>query len=119
VEMNATFPVNTRVYLTLKSRGIQVQAVGVVRTSYPFLGMGISFEDLEPGQRVQLQQIIDSSAGRGAIGAAGPAQDDGMRDALASADPRAFLDEITGFFQNHSLLSCEEFYQIAKRVRRS
>jgi hypothetical protein len=42
-----------------------------------------------------------------------------MKDTLGSADPRAFLDEITEFFQKKHLLSREEFHQIAKRVRRS
>jgi len=42
-----------------------------------------------------------------------------MKDTLRSADPRAFLDEITEFFQKNQILSRSEFHQIAKRARRS
>jgi hypothetical protein len=119
LEMNTTFPVNTKVSLVLKSCGIQVQSPGTVRATYPFLGMGISFGEIEPGQQLQLQQLLDSLAGRNAVYTTGPAPDNGMQDALASADPRALLDEITEFFKKESLLSREDFHKFAKRVRRS
>jgi hypothetical protein len=119
LEMNTTFPVNTKVSLVLKSCGIQVQAPGTVRATYPFLGMGISFGEIEPGQQLQLQQLLDSLAGRNAVRATGSAAENSKQDALASVDPRAFLDEITEFFKKESLLSREEFYRFAKRVRRS
>ena len=44
VEMNATSPIDTKVDLVLKSFGIRIEVSGTVRTSYPFLGMGIGFD---------------------------------------------------------------------------
>jgi hypothetical protein len=119
LEMNTTFPVNTKVLLVLKSCGIQVQAPGTVRATYPFLGMGIRFAEIEPGQQLQLQQLLDSLTGRNAVHATGPASDSAMHDTLASADPRALVDVITEFFRKDQLLSRDEFHKMAKRVRRS
>ena len=46
-------------------------------------------------------------------------EETGLKETLLSGDPRAFIDEITDFFQKNQLLSRAEFYQVAKRVRRS
>jgi hypothetical protein len=119
VEMPATFPIDTKVNLVLKSLGTRIQVPGTVRASYPFLGMGICFAEIEPEQRKQLKQLLDALSGRNAVSKSAPAQDDGTNNALASADPRAFLDEIAAFFQKNHLLSRDELHQIAKRVRRS
>ena len=119
VEMSNTFPVDTKVYLVLRSCGIRIQAPGTVRASYPALGMGICFAEIEPEQELQLKQLLATLAGRSAVSNVGSAPEDGMKDMLATADPNAFLDQIREFFQKNQLLSREEFYSIAKRVRRS
>src|SRR5215471_14067187 len=58
VEMNNTFPVDTRVNLVLQAMGIRVQMLAVVRVSYPFLGMGLRFSEIDPGQQLQLEQML-------------------------------------------------------------
>ncbi len=67
VEMNTTFPVGTKVNLVLKSFGIRVQAPGTVRATYPFLGMGICFAEIEPEQQLQLKQLLAALAGHSAV----------------------------------------------------
>lgn len=119
VEMNTTFPVDTKVDVVLKSFGIRIQASGTVRAAYPFLGMGIRFAELDATEKVQLKQLLAALAGRSGASNGGPAEENGMKETLKAADPKAFLDEITAFFQKSPLLSREEFHQIAKRVRRS
>jgi len=118
VEMNTTFPVDTRVDLVLKSFGIRILALGTVRATYPFLGMGICFAELEPTEKLQLKQLLAALAGRRAANGA-PAEENGVKETLKAADPRAFLDEVTAFFQKSPLLSRDDFHQIAKRARRS
>lgn len=81
--------------------------------------MGIRLAEIEPEQELLLKQLLATLAGRSAVSTAGPAQEDGMKDMLASADRSAFIDEITEFFHKNQLLSREEYYGIAKRVRRS
>jgi PilZ domain len=119
VEMNATFPVDTKVDLVLKSFGIQIRTAGRVRATYPSLGMGICFADIEPCEEMQLKQLLGALAGRSTIYTAKSVEESGLKEALASADLRAILCEIMGFFQNNQLLSRAEFCQIAKRARRS
>jgi hypothetical protein len=119
VEMNITFPIDTKVDLVLKSFGIRIQARGTVRTSYPFLGMGIGFAEIEPGQQLQLTKLLDVLAVQNSVSNGQSVQGNSMKDSLGSADPRAFLDEITEFFLTNQMLSRDEFHQIAKRVRRS
>jgi hypothetical protein len=119
VEMNTTFPIGTKVDLVLKSFGIRIETPGTVRASYPFLGMGICFAEIEPAQQLQLKQLLAALAGRSAVSNGMSAQENHMKDTLRSADPKAFLDGITEFFQKNQTLSRDEFHQIAKRVRRS
>ncbi len=119
VEMNITFPVGTKVDLVLKSFGIRIETPGEVRASYPSLGMGICFTEIEPVQQMQLKQLLAALTGRSAVSSGISDQENSVKDALAAADPKAFLDEITEFFQKNQLLSRNEFHQIAKRARRS
>ena len=119
LEMSSTFPLGTKVDLILKSCGIRIQVLGTVRASYPSLGMGICFAEIEPEQTLQLKQLIATLTGHNAVSKTGTTAQHGMKDALATADPRAVLGEIAEFFQKNQLLSREEFHQIAKRVRRS
>jgi len=119
VEMNATFPVDTKVDLILKSFGIRIHTAGTVRATYPSLGMGICFADIEPLEQLQLRQLLAALSGRSAISAGKPAEETVTKETLGSGDPKTIVGEIAGFFQNNQLLSRAEFYQIAKRVRRS
>jgi len=118
LEMNTTFPVGTRVDLVLKSFGIRIEAPGTVRASYPFLGMGICFAEIEPVQQIQLKQLLTALSARSGVSNGISTQENNMSDILSAADPKAFLDEITEFFQKNQLLSRNEFHQIAKRARR-
>ncbi len=119
VEMNATFPIDTKVGLVMKSFGIRIQTAGRVRATYPSLGMGICFADIEPSEQLQLKQLLTALSGRSTIYTAKSTEESNLKEALGSTDPRAILGEITGFFQNNQLLSRAEFCQIAKRARRS
>jgi len=119
VEMSTTFPVDTKVSLVLESLGVRVQAQAAVRLSYPFLGMGMCFTEIEPGQQLQLEHLLSALAGQRALLSGSPAEQTGLPEILASADPWACLEEIAEFLRKNPAISREEFYQIAKRVRRS
>ncbi len=119
VEMNATFPVDTKVDLVLKSFGIRIHTAGTVRATYPSLGMGICFADIDRLEQLQLRQLLAALSGRSTIYVGKPAEEPATKEILGSDDPKTIVGEIAGFFQNNQLLSRAEFYQIAKRVRRS
>jgi hypothetical protein len=115
VEISDTFPVDTRVYLVLKSLGIRIQTRGTVRTSFASLGMGVAFAEIEPGQYQLLQQLVEALTGNVTASKLGAARE---KQPAMAIDPIAFLDEITEFFRKRPLLSRVEFQEIARRVRR-
>ena len=119
VEMPTTFPVDTRVILVMESLGVRVRTPATIRVSYPFLGMGICFSDTEPGQQEQLELLLRGLAGQRALLNKPPVEERGLPDIVASADPQIFVEKITDFFRHNGSLSRDQFYQIAKRVRRS
>jgi hypothetical protein len=118
VEMNTTFPIGTKVDLVLKSMSIRVETPGIIRATYPFLGMGMSFANTKPEQQQHLQQLLSALRSRSRFLTSDLAQHDERKDPLASADPKALVEEITLFFRRNTALPREEFYQIAKRIRR-
>lgn len=120
VEMNNTFPAGTRVSLTIEALGIRVRVQATVRVSYPFLGMGMCFSEIEPGQQLQLEELLAALSGQSPLSnSASPAAPiAGATHSLADVDSKIMLDELTEFFRSNHLLSREEFYQIAKRARR-
>ncbi len=118
VEMHTTFPVGTKVNLILKSFGIRIQVPGMVRVTYPFMGMGIGFTKIEPGQQEQLKQLLDALSGRGTVPTAASAPENVTKDILATVDTRALLSGIWDYFDKHQWLSREEFLQFAKQRRR-
>jgi len=119
VEMNCTFPVETKVDLVLKSFGIRIHTAGTVRATYPSVGMGICFADIDLLEQLQLRQLLAALSGRGTVCAGKAAEEPAAKETLGSGDPKIIVGEIAGFFQSNQLLSRAEFYQIAKRVRRS
>jgi hypothetical protein len=120
VEMHNTFPLGTRMSLTLEALGVRVHVQGTVRVSYPFLGVGVCFSEIEPGQQLQLEQLLAAlsrqrSSSSSALTAAPVAP---STCSLADVDTKTMLDELARFFRSNHLLSREEFYRIAKRAGR-
>jgi hypothetical protein len=118
VEMNSTFPVHTRADLILKSCGIRIQVPGTVRTSYPSLGMGICFDEIEPKQALELKGLLAALAARTGLSSPAPAGEKNAKVSPPPLDSMTILSEITEFFQKKPQLSREEFQQIVRRARR-
>jgi len=122
VEMDNTLPVNTKISLVLNSCGIRIRVAGTIRTSYPALGMGISFAEFEAVELANLKRLLASLVGHFIVPTVVAAPEnalEGAMDVIATADPTAFIEEITTIFQKKTTLSREDFCHIAKRVRRS
>lgn len=119
VEVNSTFPLGTRMSLNLEALGVRVHVQGTVRVSYPFLGVGVCFSKIEPGQQVQLEQMLAALSRQRSAGSASTAVPVANSTcSLADVDTKTVLDELAQFFRSNHLLSREEFYRIAKRARR-
>ena len=120
VEMNNTFPVGTRVELVLKSCGIRIEVAGTIRVSYPSLGMGIGFVDIEAEQQAALEQLLAALGGQSAFFRGVRSQPyDELTETVRTVDARALVNEVTDFLRKNQQLSRDEFHKIAKRVRRS
>ncbi len=81
--------------------------------------MGICFCDTEPGQQKQLELLLRGVAGQREIINKLTTEGSGVPDVVASADAQIFIERITDFFKQNGSLSRDQFYQIAKQVRRS
>jgi PilZ domain len=119
IEMQATFPVETLLTLNIEAHGVRLRTRARVRVTYPFLGMGICFSETEPGQQQQLTQLLRAVVAERTIAVAQVSEQPATPDIVASADAWACLDAISSFFRNNMALSRDEFFAIAKRVRRS
>jgi|SRR5579864_579979 len=59
IELHAPLPVNSTVSLDLRIEDIRFEATGVVRTSYPLLGMGVCFQKLTPENAEKLVLVVE------------------------------------------------------------
>jgi hypothetical protein len=123
VEAQATYPVGTVLHLKLDANGVRVESKGIVRVSYPYLGMGIAFAEVAEETRERLKQMLGSIARPTAIMEPGmapslPAR--GSMDALPPiADPRAAVEALTEFFENRQMLMREDFLRILRKSQLS
>lgn len=119
VEAQATYPPGTVLDLKLEADGFRVESKGVVRVTYPYLGMGISFEGMSEESRSSLRQLVTRLAHRGvAIGAGGASSataGNSLLDIPAISDPGAAVQALLEFFGNRSALLREDFIRIVNR----
>lgn len=118
VEMSSTLPVDTKVGMVLDVAGIRVRAKGIVRISYPGLGMGILITELPHEQREFLDQMLALLAQDKAAPGPPVIPEKAAAHTFAAVDATALLNELQRFFHDHPALSREEFYRIADRCRR-
>src|SRR5262249_41522558 len=116
VELKATFPVGAIIDLELELNGVRTQIEGEVRISYPFLGMGVAFRNINAENRMQIQTMIDTIH---------PAPVKPLtvdpRDEIHPAsmpiilNPGAALQALADFFEGHTLLSKDEFIRLLRK----
>jgi hypothetical protein len=115
VEMTATFPVGSRVDLSLELQGESVQVQGEVRVSYPCLGMGIAFTEITEQNSRRLRDLIETlappSLTRG--GELAPAVPSLALPLVVN--PEAALQALMEFFEKCGLLTKEEFVRVLRR----
>ncbi len=115
VEMQATSQVGTRVDMVIELKGIRVRAKGVVKTSYPLLGMGIAFTEMTEAEQAQLDHLLLRLAGGSSPSELVPKSSpslSGAPDLLMITDPAVALNAVAKFFQTHRALSSEEFTEL-------
>jgi hypothetical protein len=110
VEMQATSPLHTAVTLMIEVNGLRVHLKGEVKTSHRMQGMGIAFTEIPDTDRPQLEEIIRQLAS-GASETPEPTPS-GSSNLLMIIDASAALHAIGNFFQDHRMLTREEFKEL-------
>jgi hypothetical protein len=118
VEMTATYPVGTVVNLSLEALGVRVNVAGEVKVSYPFLGIGIAFQELPFEERGKLRELLHRLSASCGLISPEPAAigSDGLPVSLPSpSQAHEMVKELANFFQSHSDLSQAAFREILAR----
>ena len=116
VEAMATYPVGTTLHLKLEANGLQVLAKGIVRVTYPLLGMGIALTEMAEEELERLKQLLGTMS-RPAIVIASPNAGSGATEQTpVIADPTAALRAIVEFFDKRSMLPREDFLRILRKT---
>jgi hypothetical protein len=119
VEMQATFPPETRLDLILELEGIRVHSKAVVRVTYPFLGMGLAFTEMSKEDNKHLREMISRLAGPPQPSGPPPTQEISKSAVDASlpiiSDPIAAVDALAKYFKENTHLSRETFFELLRR----
>jgi hypothetical protein len=113
LEMTATFPVGTAVFIQLELGGNRVEIKGEVRASYPFLGMGISFREMTSQNRLRLGDMVLLAARELRLVASHASDAQAAWVMPQVKDPKRVVDALGNFFMRKGSLSREEFARIA------
>lgn len=123
VEAQATYPVGAILHMKLEANGFRVETMGNVRMSYPYLGMGIAFEEMSEEDRTRLKELLASISRPSII--MGP----GIASAIPScapmdavpliSDPGAAIRALIAFFETRHMLMREDFLMILSKSQSS
>ena len=121
VEAQATYPPGAVLLLKLEAKDIRVETRGLVRVTYPYLGMGISFEDMSEENKAALRRLLATLSYRSVAIGAGSASltSEGLQEIPTVSDPAAAMQALVDFFQSRQALLREEFVRIVKKSQRT
>jgi hypothetical protein len=120
VVAQATYPVGTVLLLNLEAKGIRIESKGTVRVSYPYLGMGIAFTDMNSESEAKLKELLASLSrpsiimGPG-IASALPAR--GPLELPPITKPEAILEALAEFFRDRQMLMRDDFVRIVHQTQ--
>jgi PilZ domain-containing protein len=119
VELTATFPIGTMLHTKLEVNGIMVRARGIVRVSYPSLGMGIAFTEMSAAYRDQLRDLLKDISRPSVImaksGASAPTSVAPLGVVPIITDAMTALRAIIRFFEERQVLTQPDFLRLLHR----
>lgn len=122
VEAQATYPVGTSLHMKLEANGVRVEAKGMVRVNYPYLGMGISFEELSEENKDHLKRLLGTLSHHSVIMGPGIASSLPVNGPLEAvpliSDPAAAVKAIVEFFESRQILMRDDFLRLLKKSQR-
>src|SRR5579864_888055 len=99
LEAAATYPVGTVLHLKLEANGFQVQAKGIVRVTYPFLGMGIALTEMGEEDRARLRELLRTITHATVVMGAPLLGSGPLEPVPLISDPTAALRALVEFFE--------------------
>lgn len=122
VEAQATYPPGTLLHMKLEVNGMRVETKGRVRISYPYLGMGIAFEDISEENNTYLKHVLASLSRPTVImgpGANSPHPTTGPMEGLpAVTNPEAAVRALIEFFEMHQVLMRDDFVKLLNKSQK-
>jgi hypothetical protein len=122
VEAQATYPAGTLLHMKMEVNGIRFETKGKVRISYPYLGMGIAFEEMSDENLGRLRQLLATLSRPGVIvgpGANAPHPTTGPMEGIpAVTNPDAAFRAVIEFFEMHQVLMRDDFLKLVKRSQK-
>jgi hypothetical protein len=117
VEVSATSAVNTFVNMALTVKGIRLALKGVVRTSFPLLGMGIEFTEIGDEEKAALETLMLRLGGGDSSAIHTPHTPASTRAPcmLMVINSGAALNALAKFFDDHPSLTREQFTDVISR----
>jgi hypothetical protein len=106
-------------HMKLEANGVRLETKGSVRVSYPYLGMGIAFEEMSEESRTQLRELLGTVSQSSMImgpGVASPLPSSGPWAAVPPvSDSGAALQALVKFFESHHTLTREDFLMLLSK----
>jgi hypothetical protein len=119
VEVQATYPAGTVLHMKLDANGNRVETKGKVRVTYPYLGMGIAFEEMSEDNRTRLRELLGTVSQPSMImgpGIASVLPSSGPMEAVPLiSDPKAGIQALISFFEDHHMLTRDDFLSILRK----
>lgn len=120
LEVQSASPAETPLDMVIEVSGARFHTKGVVRVSYPFLGMGVAFTDISVADQARLDELLLILASGPTVSleqairgeAAAVAPEATTIDVSKILDPSSVLGAIAAHFQTSRLLTREEFAEM-------
>ncbi len=121
VEAQATYPAGTILHMKLEANGVRLETKGNVRVNYPYLGMGIAFQDISDEDQTRLRELLATISRPTVIMGPGIASSLPASSPLEAvpltADPATALQALTQFFEHRQMLMREDFLRILRQSK--
>lgn len=122
VEAQTTYATGTVLNLKLDLDGIQIESHGVVRVSYPGLGMGIAFVSPNPHNTAELRRLLAGLARPTTIMGSSSAplvpSSIALDNATAGASSAKALQALTEFFASRQMMTRDDFQRIVRESQK-
>jgi len=118
MEEQATYPVGCILHMKLEANGVQVECKGTVHVNYPYLGMGIAFQEMSEASVARLREMLSKISRRAVFRVQGTTSSlaGGTLNVVAQiADPSSALRAVAQFFENRQTLMRDDFLSILRK----